>query len=71
MRAKDYQHIMGKSKSYVIDEIGTEVSYFHSEIWFYHLKTNWIGKKIYLVIFFKHEVVSRVKIKKSFATIRY
>ena len=71
MKTSDYSYLIGKDKQNVIIELGSEFNYFHSEIWTYHIKTNWFGKKFYLLIFFKNEIVHKVQIKKTYAKLGY
>ena len=71
MKTSDYSYLIGKDKKNVIIELGSEFNYFHSEIWSYHIKTNWFGKKFYLLIFFKNEIVHKVQIKKTYAKLGY
>ncbi|WP_209389088.1 hypothetical protein [Chryseobacterium sp. RR2-3-20] len=53
MKTSDYQYLLGKEKKEIVEELGGEFNYHHSEIWNYYIKTNWIGKKNYLFIFSK------------------
>lgn len=71
MKASDHQHLIGKEKKEIIEELGFDFNYYHSEIWTYHIKTNWIGKKTFLLLRFKGDTVHQVKIKKSYAKIGY
>ena len=67
MKIMNHQHLLGKTKQEVIENLGSNFNYYHSDVWSYHLKTNWLGKKQYLLIHFKNEVVYKIKIKKSYA----
>jgi hypothetical protein len=71
MKTSAYSYLIGKDKQNVIIELGSEFNYFHSEIWTYHIKTNWFGKKFHLLIFFKNEIVHKVQIKKTYAKLGY
>ncbi len=71
MKLSDYLYLIGKDKSFVIDNLGSEFNYYHAEIWTYHLKTNWIGKKYYLLVRFKDNIVYQIKIKKTYAKLGY
>lgn len=71
MKTSDYQYLLGKEKKEVIEKFGSEFNYYHSEIWSYHVKTNWWGRKYYLLILFKNEIVQKVQIKKSYAKLGY
>ena len=55
METSEYQYLIGKEKKEIIEELGAQFNYYHSEIWTYHIKTNWLGKKRYLLIAFKDE----------------
>ena len=69
METSEYQYLIGKEKKEIIEELGAQFNYYHSEIWTYHIKTNWLGKKRYLLIAFKDEKVYNIKIKKTYAKI--
>ena len=69
MKTSAYSYLIGKDKKSIIEDLGLEFSYYHSEIWSYHIKTNWLGKKRYLLIAFKDEKVYNIKIKKTYAKI--
>ena len=71
MKTSDYSYLIGKDKQNVIIELCSEFNYFHSEIWSYHIKTNWIGKKYYLLVRFKDNIVYQIKIKKTYAKLGY
>ncbi|MXS72089.1 hypothetical protein GSF70_12765 [Flavobacteriaceae bacterium W22] len=71
MKISDYQYLIGKDKKEIIEELGSDFNYYHSKIWSYHLKTNWIGKKTFLLILFKEETAHQIKIKKSYAKLGY
>ena len=43
MKTSDYQYLIGKEKKEIIEELGAQFNYYHSEIWTYHIKTNWVG----------------------------
>ena len=71
MKTSAYSYLIGKDKKSIIEDLGLEFNYFHSEIWTYHIKTNWFGKKFHLLIFFKNEIVHKVQIKKTYAKLGY
>lgn len=71
MKTTQYQYLIGKEKSQVIENLGTEFNYHTPEIWFYYIRRDWIGKNVYLFILFKNEKAYKLKIKKSYAKIRY
>ena len=71
MQTQHYNKLIGKNKKEIIEDLGSEFNYFHAEIWTYHIKTNWLGKKTYLLILFKNDVVYKIKTKKSYAKLGY
>lgn len=71
MQTKNYNHLIGKDKKEITEELGSDFNYYHSEIWTYHIKTNWLGKKAYLLLVFKDEKVHNIKIKKTYAKLGY
>ncbi len=71
MQTQNYNRLIGMDKKGIIDELGSEFNYYHSEIWTYHIKTNWLGEKTYLLILFKNEKVHQIKIKKTYAKLGY
>ena len=62
METSDYQYLMGKEKKEIIEELGAQFNYYHSEIWTYHIKTNWLGRKLYLFVIFENDTVQKIKI---------
>lgn len=68
---KYYNYLIGKDKSQVKHELGQEFNYFPSDVWTYHLKTNWLGKKTYLILYFKEEIIMMIKIISSYGKIWY
>ena len=62
MKTSDYQYLIGKEKKEIIEELGAQFNYYHSEIWTYHIKTNWLGRKLYLFVIFENEKEKKIKI---------
>lgn len=65
-----YQQLIGKSKDMIISELGFEFNYYPSDVWIYLLKTNWIGRKTFLIIFFKEDMVEEILIKNAFRKLK-
>jgi len=65
----DFQHLLGKDKSEVLEELGQEFNFYPSEIWTYILHTNFFGRKTLLLLFFENDVVKIIKIKKHYGKI--
>ena len=64
-------HIIGKSKKQILNELGEEFNYYHSNLWSYCIKTNWTGRKTHLVLHFKNEAVKNIEIKKGYGKLFY
>lgn len=64
-----YNDLPGKTKKEVIDRLGDEFNFYPDPIWIYLLHRNFFGRKTYLVIYFEHHMVIRVKIKKTYGRI--
>ena len=63
MIKNDFQHLLGKSKAELLEELGQDFNYYPSEIWTYTLHTNFFGRKILLLLFFENDVVKIIKSK--------
>ncbi len=61
-----YHHLIGKDKKEVLKELGQQFNYYHNDIWTYHIRTSWIGRKTVLFICFSEEIVNKIKIIKYF-----
>lgn len=59
------QHFIGLRKSEVFSIRGNEHNDYSLNVWVYHLRNTWIGKKVYLIIEFEDGRVSRINIVKS------
>ena len=66
MNIPKYQHLIGKDRSLVSEALGQELNYYHSDVWVYTLGKDWIYRKIILLIFFKNNKVTEIKIKKRY-----
>ena len=49
-------------KRSIIEDLGLEFNYYHSEIWSYYLRKNWLGRKFYLFVIFENDTVQKIKI---------
>jgi hypothetical protein len=65
-KAHQYKHLLGMEKVKIKDAIGQEFNYYSFDIWTYLLDTNWFGRKTYLVIIFKDDIVVDVQINRRF-----
>ncbi|ASW76390.1 hypothetical protein IQ37_17875 [Chryseobacterium piperi] len=61
-----FNHLLGKTRHEITQEIGDGFNYFKSDIWTYELGRTWIGKRIILSIKFKDKKASEISISKSF-----
>ena len=62
-----YHHLIGKEKKEVLEELGQDFNYYHNDnIWYYHIRTNWIGRKKVQFICFSEEIVHKIKIIKYY-----
>lgn len=62
----EYHYLLTKTKQQIIAGMGNEFDYHSTDIWIYLLKTNWWGKKTYILIYFDDNKVKNIKIKKTF-----
>lgn len=60
-----YNHLVGKTKKEVLEELGYEFNFYPSEVWSYILHTSWYGRKTVLLLFFDNENVKKIDIKKT------
>jgi len=56
-----YQHLIGKTKNNVLNELGDECNFYQSSVWTYILKKEWFGRKKVLIINFDDNKVSHIK----------
>ena len=64
---KNYQKLIGKTKKEIIADLGFEFNHYPSDVWTYLVKTNWLGMKKILMIYFQDNIVTDIKMKKSFS----
>lgn len=62
---RDYHKLIGKTKQEVLSEIGFEFNHYPFDVWTYLVKTNWLGVKTFLIIYFYQNKVKEIKTKKS------
>lgn len=67
---KDYLYLIGKTRQEVIADLGFEYNYHHASFWTYHLKTNWLWRKTFLIIYFKDDVVKHIAIEKIYGELK-
>jgi len=64
---KQYSEMLGKTKEEISKIwVNNELNYYPASAWTYILKTNWLGKKTFLVIYFENDVVVQTEIRKGF-----
>lgn len=64
---RNYKELIGMTKNEVLFELGDQLNFFQSDVWTYEIEgRNWWGMKVILFIFFEDEIVSYVKIKRTF-----
>lgn len=66
---QEYQYLLNKTKKEVKQDLGQDFNFYPSDIWWYHLKTSWLGRKTFLFIHFKDEQVFKITIKKCYGKI--
>ncbi|MEI7488460.1 MAG: hypothetical protein WCJ72_13835 [Chryseobacterium sp.] len=70
MKKENFNHLMGKSRHEIMQELGNGFNYFNSEIWTYEVVKTWFGRKIILSLTFKadfkDEKVSELNLTKRF-----
>ncbi len=57
--------LIGKTKNEIFKELGDQFNFFPSNTWIYHLHTNWIGIKTYLIISFDNDIVIKYVKRKT------
>ncbi len=62
-----YQHLIGKTKNNVLNELGDECNFYQSSVWTYILKKEWFGRKKVLIINFDDNKVSHIKTVTTYA----
>ncbi|MDN4013433.1 hypothetical protein QX233_13230 [Chryseobacterium gambrini] len=70
MKNNDYKHLLGKDKIQLIKDFGQEFNYYPANVWTYIIKTGWLGSKYVLIIFFKDNIVSKIKLKTFYGKIK-
>lgn len=68
MKVEKYQYLIGLSKKQIIIEMGDEFNFYPSQVWFYKIKRDWIGRNWTLLLYFENDNVINIKIKKQYST---
>lgn len=66
MKKENFNHLLGKSRHEIMQELGDCFNYFNSEIWTYEVGKTWFGRKIILSLTFKDDKVSELNLTKRF-----
>ncbi|WP_053073309.1 hypothetical protein [Chryseobacterium sp. FH2] len=66
MNKENFNHLIGKTRREIKNELGDEFNYFKNPIWTYELGRTWLGKKIILSLTFKDGKVNEVLVFKTF-----
>lgn len=69
MKKENFNHLLGKSRNEIKQELGDGFNYFNNEIWTYEVGKTWFGQKIILSITFKNEKASDLNLTKRFGRI--
>ncbi len=69
-KRKGFQELIGKTKNEIISELGNEFNHYPADKWTYYLRSNWMGLKTYLLIYFNENIVDKIEIVKSFGKIK-
>lgn len=69
MKKENFNHLLGKTRNEIKQEIGDGFNYFNNEVWTYEVGKTWWGRKIILSLTFKNENVSELKLSKVFGRI--
>ncbi|WP_394666613.1 hypothetical protein [uncultured Chryseobacterium sp.] len=64
MKEKDYKYLLGKNRSEIKEELGDGFNFYHSDIWTYNIKKDWLGRWYFLYLHFRDGVVCKIKIGK-------
>lgn len=59
---KNYDHLLGKTKAIILQEMGNQYNHYPMDTWTYRIKTNWIGRKKILMLYFENNIVVRTSI---------
>lgn len=57
-----YIYLVGRNKKEVLEKLGDQYNHYPSEIWTYQLTRNWLGRKKFLVLHFKNNIVHTIKL---------
>ncbi|PWN71147.1 hypothetical protein C1631_000545 [Chryseobacterium phosphatilyticum] len=66
MKKEDFNHLMGKTRHEITEELGDGFNFFTNDTWTYQVGNTWIGRKIILSIDFKEGKVAAVDLYKTF-----
>lgn len=61
-----YDHLIGKTKKEIIQEIGEEFNFYPAHVWTYTIKKKWFYKNTVLHIYFDGEIVIHTFVRSSF-----
>lgn len=59
---KDYSDLKGKTKEEILKDLGEEFNFYPNDLWTYSLKKDWLGRWIFLYLYFKDDKVYQVSI---------
>ena len=68
-KANEYEKYVGRTREQMMLEINDYSNYYLSNMWKWHINTNWLGKKKILCIFFKKDVVFKIRVKKTYGKV--
>ena len=65
MKEINYNNLLSKSKKEILEVLGDEFNYYPSNLWCYFFKKDWLGRKMYLFLFFEEDSVKKIEIKRK------
>lgn len=67
MKKENFNHLLGKTRNDIKNELGDGFNYFNSDVWTYEVAKNWLGRRTILSLTFKDNAVFGLEISKTFS----
>lgn len=59
-----YENLIGKTRDEVKHVLGDSFNHYQNALWIYTLKRDWLGRRKFLYIYFRNDMVSRIEIER-------
>lgn len=67
LKSSCFDHLKNKTKDEIINDLGLEGNIYAYSFWYYVLETDWVGRRVILVLHFDYKRVTGVKIIRTWS----